>query len=150
MECNNAYIKDYVLSTKSPRVNKSLNEEDIIMNQTSEEKRNFGRLEDFIEIAKAGKQVELKVELREQSMIQSINTGELNDAEDKISTYLLIANYTFKIDDQSHALSKVYMFATFEESLTSSRMNRTIANARLQVDYNRLKAAHINFHEKFF
>ena len=120
------------------------------MSQTSEGKDNLGRLEDFIEVAKAGKQVEMEVELREQSMIQVIHNREINDTEDKINTYLLIADYTFKIDDQLHKLSKVYMYAAAEESQNSLRVNRTIANARLQVDYNRLKAANINFHEKFF
>ena len=120
------------------------------MSQLSEGKGNLGRLEDFIEVAKAGKRVEMDIELRKQQMIQEIDTGGAHDMHDKIHTYLLIADYIFKVDNELYRLSKVYTYAVDEESLDSIRVNKNIANARLQVDYNRLKAAHISFHEKFF
>jgi len=120
------------------------------MTEINEEKSHFGRLEDFIEMAKTGKRIEMEVELRKQSMIQVADVGETHDTNVEISTYLWIADYTFKTDGQIYKLSKVYMFAAAHDSPNSLRLNNTIANARLQVDYNRLKAAHINFHEKFF
>jgi len=114
------------------------------------ERSEMGRLEDFIEFAKAGKQIEMEVELRKQSMTQKVHPEETHDMTGVINTYLLIADYTFKTDDQSHKVSKVYMFAAVEESADAARANRNIANFRLQVDYTRLKAANIAFQEKFF
>jgi len=116
----------------------------------NEERRYSGRLEDFIEMAKTGKRVEMEVELNKLPMIQEIHTGKAHDLSDKKNTYLLIAYYTFKMDDQIHRLSKVYMFATEDESLNSLRVNKNIANVRLQVDYNRLRIAHVHFKEKYF
>ena len=114
------------------------------------EKHYINRLEDVISLAKEGKRVDIEIELKNVPMIRDIPSGEAHEVAHKINTHLLIAYYTFKIDLQSYKFSKVYMFATTEESLISAQMNKDIANDRLQVDYKRLKNAHIHFHEKFF
>lgn len=120
------------------------------MIQIGEKKQYYSRLEDCIRIAREGTRVEMEVELKKLPVIQEVHIMEGDVRHDKIQTYLLIAYYTFKFADQVHRLSKVYMFATQEESLDSLRVNKEIANNRLKMDYNRLKEAHIHFHEKYF
>ena len=110
----------------------------------------LGRLEDFVELGRQGNRIEAEVELRKQSMIQKINTEGADDSGGDIETYLLMADYTFRMRDQTHKISKVYMFAVATESARAARANTTIANARLQVDYERLKAANVAFSERFF
>ena len=92
----------------------------------------------------------MEVELKKLPVIQEVHIVEGGGRHDKIQTYLLIAYYAFKFGDQVHRLSKVYMFATQEESLNSLRLNKEIANSRLQMDYQRMKKANIHFHEKYF
>lgn len=113
-------------------------------------KHYINRLEDVIRIAIEGKRVDMEVELKTLPMVQEVHAREADKTPHKIDTYLLIAYYNFKVDVQSYKFSKVYMFATAEESLITMEMNKDIANARLRLDYMRLKDAHINFHEKFF
>ena len=120
------------------------------MIKINEEQRQLYRLEDFIEIAREGKKVNMDIELKKLPVMQEVNIDEVDGSHDKIQTYVLIAYYTFRIGDQVHRLSKVYMFATAGESLNSLRQNKNIANARLQMDYDRLKAANINIEKKFF
>jgi len=110
----------------------------------------LSRLEDFIELARGGKRVKCDMELRKQSLAQRVHPEETPDMTDEIETYLLIGDYTFDMDKQSHKVSKVYMFATEEESLNAARVNKSIANSRLQMDYERLKGAGVTFKEKFF
>jgi hypothetical protein len=47
-------------------------------------------------------------------------------------------------------VTKVYMFGSSEESPDSVKINKSIANARLKMDYQRLKDAKISFEEKYF
>lgn len=110
----------------------------------------LARLEDFVELAREGKKVKCDIDLRKQSLSQRVHPEETPDRTDEIETYLLIGDYTFLIDKQSYKVSKVYMFATEEESLNSARVNKSIANSRLQMDYERLKAARVTFKERFF
>jgi hypothetical protein len=109
-----------------------------------------GRLEDFIQFARKGNRIAAKIGLRKQSMIQNIATDETDGKSDNIKTYLLIADFTFTVSGRSHEVSKVYMFAVATESADATRANTAIANLRLQIDYERLKAVNISFTEKFF
>jgi hypothetical protein len=113
----------------------------------SNKKSELGRLEDFIELAKKGKPIKVEIELRKQSIIQKVDIDGTGDRSSEIETYLLIADYTFKFNGKTHKISKVYMFAATTESRDIAR---DIANARLQVDYERLSFAHIPFSKKFF
>jgi hypothetical protein len=45
---------------------------------------------------------------------------------------------------------KVYIFGSEEESLTTAKMHKNIANERLKRDYQRLKDATIKIKEKYF
>jgi len=116
------------------------------MNQRGEP----GRLEDFIQLARQGKKISVSVELRNQSMTQQSDTGTADGGGDEVRTYLLIADYTFAMDSRDYRVSKVYAYAIATESAEAIRANATIANLRLQIDYERLKGAGIAFAEKFF
>jgi len=125
-----------------------------MMAKTNTEKHYINRLEDAIRIANEGKRVDMEVSLKTQQMIQEVNAKEADktphDIPHNINSYLLIANYTFKIDLQSYKCTKAYMFGALEESLTTKKINKDVANARLEMDYKRLRDAHIHFQEKFF
>ena len=112
-------------------------------------------LEDFIEIARDGKHVEAEVELRSYCTNAGDDslpcfTDAVPNVNDHIDNCIMIADYTFKIGGQSCRLSKIYMFTTQADSLEQTRDNWVIANARLNVDYKRLKAVHIDIVEKYF
>jgi hypothetical protein len=113
-------------------------------------KGEFGRLEDFIELAKQGRTIGVEIKLKRQSVIQKINFAKTEESGGDIETYLLVADYLFKIEGQKHKISKVYMFATATESANANRANANIANFRLQVDYGRISAVGIKFAPKFF
>jgi len=120
------------------------------MAKTITEKHYINRLEDVIRIANEGQRVDMEVELKTLPMIQEVHAKEADKKPHNINSYLLIAYYTFKIDLQSYKCSKVYMFGAIEESLTTKEMNKDIANARLEMDYKRLRDAHVHFQEEFF
>jgi len=120
------------------------------MTKIGEKKQYYGRLEEVMRIANEGKRVDMEVELKKLPIIHESHAKEEHYPSKKINTYLLMAYYNFKIDDQSHRISKVYMIENAEGSLNALQIDEDIANARLRVDYKRLKDAHINFHEKFF
>jgi len=42
------------------------------------------------------------------------------------------------------------MYESTEESLNDARINKSIANERLKMDYKRMKDANITFEEKYF
>jgi len=107
------------------------------------------RLEDLIDLAKKGQMIELEIKLRKQTMIQKVDFYSAESGGD-IDTYLLIADYSFKLDGQMRTISKVYMFAAATDAKEETKTNANIANFRLQVDYGRLRAADIVFTEKFF
>jgi hypothetical protein len=110
----------------------------------------LSRLEDFIQLAKKGNRIELKVDLRKQSMMQNVDSDEADGKSDNIETYILVADYTFTMAGRPHKVSKVYMYAVATESRKTTRASAAIANLRLQLDYDRLKAANIAFSEAFF
>ncbi|MGQ9571516.1 MAG: hypothetical protein ACUVUQ_11910 [Thermodesulfovibrionales bacterium] len=68
----------------------------------------------------------------------------------ELDMYLLIADYTFTIENDVKRISKVYMYGSAEESLTAVKIDTNIANERLKMDYSRLKEANISFEEKYF
>ena len=111
---------------------------------------DYGRIEDFIAIAKGGKAVNLSIELRKQLVTQQVPPGVTEDMKDEVGMYLLIADYFFKIEKDMKLVSKVYILGSSEESPDAFKVNKSIANARLSMDYERLKDAQITFEEKYF
>lgn len=108
------------------------------------------RIEDFIALAKEGKEVNVNIDLRKQSVLQKVHPGETEESKGELEMYLLFADYTFKIGNWTKVVSKVYMYGSTEESLNDTRINKSIANERLKLDYQRLKDVNIHFEEKYF
>ena len=111
---------------------------------------DYGRIEDFIALAKGGKTVNVQVELGKKLVSQNVPPGVTEDMKDEIGMYLLIADYFFKIEKDMKLVSKVYILGSSEESPDAFKVNKSIANARLSMDYERLKDAQIKFEEKYF
>jgi len=111
----------------------------------------YDRLEDFIALAKAGKQVKAEIELNKQIVKQKVHPDETDNMGLEVDMYLLSGNYFLTgVEDEVKRISKVYVFASTGESLVESQTNRKIANARLKMDYDRLAQAGIKFEEKYF
>jgi hypothetical protein len=114
------------------------------------EKAEFARLEDFIQLAEQGRDVQLQVELRRQAIKQKVHHGEAAHGEGEISAYLLIGEYNFRMEGDRYKVSKIYMLGSAEESAEAARLNSNIANERLKMDYQRLTGAGITFSAKYF
>ena len=128
----------------------------------------FGRIEDFIALAKEGKNVYATIALRKPLVKQKVHPDETEDMKREIDMYLLIATYTFRVEKEvkkfskvymyeeaskgytRKEVSKVYMYGSLEESPDAAKVNKSIANARLKADYQRLREANITFEEKYF
>ena len=114
------------------------------------EKAEFARLEDFIHLAEQGGDVQLQVELRRQAIKQKVHHGETEHGEGEINAYLLIGDYTFRMEGDRYKVSKIYMLGSAEEPAEAARLNSNIANERLKMDYQRLTGAGITFSAKYF
>lgn len=112
--------------------------------------KELQRIEDFIGLANEGKDVRVTVNLRKQMVSQRMHPNETEESLGTIEMYLLCADYAFSTADLEKVVTKPYVYACLEESLSESRINRSIANARLKLDYRRLKDANIEFEEKVF
>jgi len=128
----------------------------------------FGRIEDFIALAKEGKVGHATIALRKPLVIQKVHPDETEDMKREIDMYLLIGTYTFRVEKEVkkvskvymyeevskgymyEEVSKVYMYGSLEESPDAAKVNKNIANARLKADYRRLREANITFEEKYF
>ncbi len=114
------------------------------------EAANVQRLEDFIALAQQGKKVTAEISLRRQLVEQKVHPDETSEVKEAISMYLLLADFTLTAEGKTGKVSKVYTFGSGEESLDGARVNKGIANARLKMDYRRLKDAGIICEEKLF
>lgn len=108
------------------------------------------RLEDFIALAREGKRFEAEIKLEKQSIVQKAHPDETEEGKSEINAYLLIGDYTFRMEGESRKVSKVYAIGYTGESLDADRLNKNIANERLKMDYQRLKDAHITFEPRHF
>jgi len=109
-----------------------------------------GRIEDFISLAKEGKKISAEIELKKKIVTQKVHPGNAEDRKNEIDMYLLIGSYTFRHDNNIREVSKIYVYGFLEEPPGVFWVNVNIANARLKVDYRRLKDADITFEEKYF
>jgi hypothetical protein len=111
---------------------------------------DFVRIEDFIALAKEGKQVNASIELRKKFVSEKVHPGTFDQIKSEVDMYLLFGDYTFSIGKDITKVSKIYMYGSSEESLNEANVNKSIANARLKMDYKRLRDAKIILEEKFF
>jgi len=119
------------------------------MNEVSG-KSELLRIEDFITLAKEGKDVSAKIGLRQEFVSQKVHPADTEELKEAIDMYLLIGDYTFRIGSWEKTVSKVYVHSSTGESLSDTKINKSIANERLKLDYQRLKDAKIHFEEKYF
>jgi hypothetical protein len=110
----------------------------------------ISRIEDFIALAKEGKDVHVEIELEKQVVAQKVHPDETEDMKVEIDMYLLIGSYTFRVGKEVKQVSKVYVYGSLEEPAGVFLVNTNIANARLKMDYKRLREANINVEEKYF
>jgi len=108
------------------------------------------RLEDYIRLANQGNSVRLKVELLRLPIRQRLHPQESADTGDEIRMYLLMADYTLTVGDETRRVSKVYAIGSEEEPPDKAKVNMRIATERLMMDYHRLKSAGITFEERYF
>lgn len=108
------------------------------------------RLEDFIGLAKTGKEVKVDINLRKHPLVQRIHPQANEEMKSEIEVYLLVADYNFRVDKDVTTISKIYMHGFAGESFSETKIAINIANARLKMDYDRLKSAGIEFEEKYF
>ena len=108
------------------------------------------RIEDFIALAKEGKDVNVKIALRQEFVSQKVHPADTEELKEAIDMYLLFGDYTFRTGSLKKLVSKVYMYGFTGESLSDSKINKSIANERLKLDYQRLKDANIHFEENYF
>jgi hypothetical protein len=110
----------------------------------------LARIEDFIALALEGKQVDASIELRKKIVSEKVHPGTSEQMKGEIDMYLLFGEYTFSVGKDVKKISKIYMYGSSEESLNEANMNKSIANARLKMDYKRLQDAKIFLEEMFF
>jgi hypothetical protein len=111
----------------------------------------FGRLEDFISLAKQGKYIQVSIDLKKQIVTPVLDPLQKpEDEKGNNNMYLLIGEYSFTVAGETLKVSKVYAYGTFTQSRDSLEQNMHFANDRLKMDYNRLKEVKIKFEEKFF
>jgi hypothetical protein len=107
-------------------------------------------LEYFIQLAKKGKKVGVEVTLRKNLVEQKVHPDETNDMTGMTHMYLLFGDYLCECEGEIGTISKIYVYGTEEESVSAGRVNSSVANARLKMDYQRLNDAKIKFNEKYF
>jgi hypothetical protein len=110
----------------------------------------FQRLEDFIALAKQCKKVKADIVLKKQLVQEKVHPEETADMSDAVGMYLLLGDFTLSVGGESGTISKVYAFGSTAEPLDSARVNTSVANERLKMDYRRLKESGIALDEKFF
>jgi hypothetical protein len=110
----------------------------------------IGRIEDFIDLAKEGKDVHVEIELEKQVVSQKVHPGGTADMKREIDMYLLIGAYTFSVGKDVKQVSKVYVYGSLDEPPGVFLASTNIANARLKADYRRLREAKITFEENYF
>ncbi len=108
------------------------------------------RIEDFIALAVEGKQVNASIELRKKIVSEKVHPGTFEEMKDEVDMYLLFGDYTFLVGKDVKKISKIYMYGSSEESLNETNINKSIADARLKMDYKRLQDAKIILEETFF
>ena len=114
------------------------------------ENLHFNRLVDFDDLARQGKQVSARVELREQPVVQKVHPGDTEEMRREVSSFLLIADFWLEVDGRTYQVPKVYCMSHSGSSSGVSRADRDIANSRLRMDYVRLKEAGVELDEQYF
>jgi hypothetical protein len=109
------------------------------------------RLEDFIDLAKKGKKVRVKVHLRKEIVKQMGHPEETDNMSVEMDMALLVGDFVpVGLQGEDRMVTKVYGIASINETEIDEKIIRNIANERLKTDYKRLKDGRIEVEEKFF
>ncbi len=114
------------------------------------ETSKLGRLEDFIVLAKEGKDIHASIDLMKKIVTPTVHPEETEYTKSNSDMYLLLGEYNFKVAGEVQKVSKVYAFGTFKQSQNSMVQNIHLAKERLKTDYERLRKVKIEFKEKYF
>jgi hypothetical protein len=114
------------------------------------EKTKVFRLEDFIALAKEGKDIFASVDLIKKIVTPTVDPEQTEDTKSNSDMYLLVGEYNFNFAGEVRKVFKSYAFGTFAQSKDLMAQNIRIANERLKMDYERLRKTHIIFEEKYF
>ncbi|NPB09887.1 MAG: hypothetical protein GXO17_05980 [Thermodesulfobacteria bacterium] len=111
--------------------------------------KKIQRLEDVIQLAKAGQKIKAEVQLLKRPIILKIHPEA--QIVEETEAYLLTAKFKFYIGDQTVEIERIYVMGFPTEEFEQERANINVANARLKEDYRRLKEAGIEIvEEKYF
>jgi hypothetical protein len=124
-----------------------------VISSSKDEEENMAeilRIEDFIALAKEGKDVKAEINLRKELISQKLHPGDSEEMKGELDMYLLLADYLFSVGNWRKRVSKIYVYGSSEESLNDAKINKSIANERLKMDYKRLQDVKISFEEKYF
>lgn len=109
------------------------------------------RLEDFIDLAKKGEKVRVKIHLRKEVVKQMGHPEETDNMSIETDVALLIGDFVpVGLQGVGRKVTKVYGIASINETEVDEKIIRNIANERLKLDYKRLKDGRIEFEEKYF
>ena len=114
------------------------------------EQDELAMLEDFIRLAKEGKDVRVSINLRTLNIPVKVHPAHTEEGKSETESYLLIGDYSCSVGEEVQKVPKVYMYGSADESLSTAKMHKNIANERLKRDYSRLKEAKIKVDEKYF
>jgi len=112
--------------------------------------REVARLEDIIRIASSGIRVSCFMELKKKNVEIKVKNADADRHQSRIDAFLLLAEYAFSFEETTARICKVYVFGKAQRSGKIQKVDRDVANQRLRVDYERLRAANIEFKELFF
>lgn len=110
----------------------------------------YGRLQDFIAFAKTGAKIKASVVLSRQLVANKVHPGSHEERKSEVDMFLYTAVFSFRIGNEDRNVSKVYMVSSTEERADQLNIDTSIANQRLKVDYERLKAVGIGIEERLF
>lgn len=114
---------------------------------------DYSSLEDFIALARKGKQLKAKVSIRISKPCPESEAPPSDKEKLIIESYMLIRDYVFKSEIDEKQISKTsllgYFFGTEEESFDAKKMICQAANEYLRYDYRCLREAEVQFEEAF-
>lgn len=108
----------------------------------------LNRLEEFILESRKGKKIEVETQLRREKILGQ--AGQCAGQEGRIDGYLFIADFLCCMESQRYTVSKVYSLSYLTKDPTDLHVDRQVANARLKMDYQRLREAGIEVQEMYF
>ena len=114
------------------------------------EKKELVTLEDFISLARQGKEVLLSIQLIKPILTPKLLPGEIEGMKEDMDMYLLVSNYSFNVGGEIGKVSKIYGSGIVAEPQDVAKQNSFIANRRLDIDYKRLEGSHIKFDKKYW